>query len=69
MSKLGEYSSIFNLLAPLCLIAIGSLGYTEKAVTSARSARRKRWICFIIFLIVLAIIGAVVGIEVANHKK
>ncbi|KAI0306535.1 t-SNARE [Multifurca ochricompacta] len=45
------------------------LGYTEKAVGSARAARRKRWICFIIFLIVLAIVGIVVGIQVANHKK
>jgi len=45
------------------------LGYTEKAVTSARSARRKRWICFFIFLIILAIIGVVVGIEIANHKN
>ncbi|KAI0256748.1 t-SNARE [Lactifluus subvellereus] len=46
------------------------LGYTEKAVTSARAARRKRWICFFIFLIVLAIIGVVVAIEIVNqHKK
>ncbi|KAI0006069.1 t-SNARE [Russula compacta] len=45
------------------------LGYTEKAVSSAKSARRKRWICFIIFLIILAIIGVIVGIQVANHKK
>jgi len=45
------------------------LGYTEKAVTSARSARKKRWICFFIFLIILAIIGVVVGIEIANNKK
>jgi len=45
------------------------LGYTEKAVSSARAARKKRWICFFIFLIILAIVGVVVGIEVANHKK
>ncbi|KAI9510882.1 t-SNARE [Russula earlei] len=46
------------------------LGYTEKAVSSAKSARRKRWICFIIFLIILAIIGIVIGTQVANnHKK
>lgn len=43
------------------------LGYTEKAVVSARAARKKRWICFIIILIILAIIGIVVGIEVAQH--
>lgn len=36
--------------------------HTEKAVDSARAARKKRWICFIIILIVvLAIVGAVVG--------
>ncbi|KAI0273670.1 t-SNARE [Gloeopeniophorella convolvens] len=45
------------------------LGYTEKAVSSARAARKKRWICFFIFLIILAIIGVVVGVEVANNKK
>jgi len=45
------------------------LGYTEKAVTSARSARKKRWICFIIFLIILAIVGAVVAFEVLKNKK
>ncbi|KAJ3839822.1 syntaxin [Lentinula raphanica] len=43
------------------------LNYTEKAVVSARAARKKRWICFIITLIILAIIGIVVGIEVAQH--
>ncbi|KAF7304800.1 Aspartate aminotransferase [Mycena kentingensis (nom. inval.)] len=32
-----------------------ALQYTEKAVDSARGARRKRWICFIICLIVLII--------------
>ena len=66
MLKRGEYESS---LEHSCLTALGSLGYTEKAVTSARSARRKRWICFFIFLIILAIIGVVVGIEVANNKK
>ncbi|KAJ3735414.1 t-SNARE [Lentinula guzmanii] len=43
------------------------LNYTEKAVVSARAARKKRWICFIITLIILAIIGIVVGIEVARN--
>ncbi|KAH9997239.1 t-SNARE [Russula vinacea] len=45
------------------------LGYTDKAVTSARSARKKRWICFFIFLIILAIIAVVVAIEVLKTKK
>jgi syntaxin 1B/2/3 len=39
------------------------LGYTEKAVTSAKSARRKRWICFLIILIILIIVGVVVAIQ------
>ena len=66
MSRLGE----MPLTAwTLPLIIVSSLGYTEKAVSSARAARKKRWICFIIFLIILAIIGVAVGIEVANHKK
>jgi len=43
------------------------LGYTEKAVASARAARKKRWICFFICLIILIIIGVVVGIEVSNN--
>jgi syntaxin 1B/2/3 len=43
------------------------LNYTEKAVVSARAARKKRWICFFIVLIILIIVGVVVGIEVAQH--
>jgi len=45
------------------------LGYTEKAVDSARAARKKRWICFVICLVILIIIGVVVGIEVKNNVK
>ncbi|KAI0306511.1 t-SNARE [Multifurca ochricompacta] len=40
---------------------------TEKAVKHARSARRKRWICFFIFLIILAIVGVAVGVTVGKH--
>jgi syntaxin 1B/2/3 len=43
------------------------LQYTEKAVDSARAARKKRWICFIICLILLIIIAIVVAIEVVQH--
>lgn len=43
------------------------LGYTEKAVTSARAARKKRWICFFITLIILIIVGVVVGILVKQQ--
>lgn len=42
------------------------LGYTEKAVVSARAARKKRWICAVIILIVLIIVGVIVGIEVSK---
>ncbi|TIA88689.1 hypothetical protein E3P99_02480 [Wallemia hederae] len=34
---------------------------TERAVKSARAARRKRWICFWIFIVVIAIIAVVLG--------
>ncbi|KAI9510853.1 t-SNARE [Russula earlei] len=45
------------------------LGQTEKAVVHARSARRKRWFCFFIFLLVLAAVGIAVGLTVGkgNH--
>jgi len=36
--------------------------HTDKAVVSARAARKKRWICFFITLIILIIIGAALGI-------
>jgi len=45
------------------------LGYTEKAVESARAARKKRWICFIIILVILIIVGVAVGVEVNNNRK
>jgi len=45
------------------------LGQTEKAVDHARSARRKRWFCFFLFLVVLAAVGIAVGVTVGNQKK
>jgi len=45
------------------------LTQTEKAVKHARSARKKRWICFFIFLIILAIVGVAVGVTVSNNNK
>ncbi|KAJ7740717.1 syntaxin [Mycena maculata] len=45
------------------------LGYTEKAVESARAARKKRWICFFICLIILIIVGVVVGIVVKQQSS
>ncbi|TFK54989.1 t-SNARE [Heliocybe sulcata] len=43
------------------------LQYTEKAVDSARSARKKRWICFGIIVLVLVIIAIIVAIEVVKN--
>jgi syntaxin 1B/2/3 len=45
------------------------LGYTEKAVESARAARKKRWICFIICLILLIIVAVVVVVVIKNNQK
>jgi syntaxin 1B/2/3 len=49
-----------------------ALEHTDKAVISARAARKKRWICFFILLIVLAVVGIIVGVlvsrAVANNK-
>ncbi|KAF8902030.1 t-SNARE [Gymnopilus junonius] len=45
------------------------LQYTEKAVVSARAARKKRWICFFITLVLLAIVGIVVGVVVNNQVQ
>jgi len=42
------------------------LGQTEKAVEHARSARRKRWFCFLLFLAVLAAVGIAVGVTVGK---
>ncbi|KAI0082726.1 t-SNARE [Panus rudis PR-1116 ss-1] len=42
---------------------------TEKAVEHARSARRKRWICFFLFLVILAIVAIVVGVVVSQNVK
>ena len=39
-----------------------SLEQTEKAVQSARSARRKRWICFGITVFVIAVLALVLGL-------
>ncbi|TCD64439.1 syntaxin [Steccherinum ochraceum] len=43
------------------------LTLTGKAVKWARAARRKRWICFFLFLIILAIIGIAVGVTVGKN--
>ncbi|OJT14612.1 Syntaxin-like protein psy1 [Trametes pubescens] len=45
------------------------LNYTSKAVDSARSARKKRWICFILCIVILIIIAIVVAVVVLQNKK
>ncbi len=42
---------------------------TDKAVKSARAARRKKWICLAIVLLILIIVGVVVGVVVSNQNK
>lgn len=45
------------------------LGYTEKAVESARAARKKRWICFGILIVLLIIIAIVIAVVVVQNKN
>lgn len=45
------------------------LGHTSKAVVSARAARKKRWICFGLFVLLLVIIAIVVAIVILNNRK
>jgi len=44
------------------------LAATEQAVKHARSARRKRWICFFIFLFVCAVLAIVLGVVFGTRK-
>jgi t-SNARE complex subunit (syntaxin) len=46
-----------------------SLGFTDKAVDSARAARKKRWICFILLVIILIIIAVIVTVVVLQQQK
>lgn len=45
------------------------LQHTGKAVVSARSARKKRWICFFLLLIIIAIIAVIVVVVVKNNSS
>ncbi|KAJ7905381.1 syntaxin [Mycena olivaceomarginata] len=45
------------------------LQYTEKAVESARAARKKRWICFVICIILLIIVAIVVVVVIKQNQK
>lgn len=44
------------------------LRHTGKAVAFARAARKKRWVCFIIIIIILAIIGIILGVHFGTKK-
>jgi len=41
--------------------------HTDKAVDSARAARKKRWICFLILLLIVVIIGVALAITLRKH--
>ncbi|OAX43557.1 t-SNARE [Rhizopogon vinicolor AM-OR11-026] len=45
------------------------LKHTDKAVVSARSARKKRWICFILLLVIIAIIAIIVVVVIKNNSS
>ena len=49
--------------------AEAGMGHTNKAVTSARAARKKRWICFGLFILLLVIIAIVIAVIVLNNRK
>jgi len=44
-------------------------GHTNTAVTSARAARKKRWICFGLFILLLIIVAIVIAVVILNNKK
>ena len=45
------------------------LQQTEKAVVHARAARRKRWICFGIFVFIIAVLALVLGIYFGTRNN
>lgn len=45
------------------------LVHTVKAVESARSARKKRWICFGLVILLLVIAAIVIAVIVLNNRK
>ena len=44
-------------------------GHTNQAVSSARAARKKRWICFGLFILLLIIVAIIIAVVVLNNKK
>lgn len=46
-----------------------ALEHTNTAVEHARSARKKRWICFGIIVVILIIVAIVLAVVITNNKK
>ncbi|KAI9570495.1 t-SNARE [Boletus coccyginus] len=44
-------------------------GHADKAIVSARAARKKRWICFFLALLIIAIVAIVVAVVVTNNTN
>ncbi|KAH0827070.1 t-SNARE [Lanmaoa asiatica] len=45
------------------------IGHADKAIVSARAARKKRWICFFLLLVILGIIAIILAVVITNNKK
>lgn len=45
------------------------VGHTVQAVESARAARKKRWICFGLFVLILVVVAIVIAVVVLNNRK
>jgi len=46
-----------------------AVAQVDKAVVSARRARRMRWICLAIVLVILAIVAIILGVELGGKKS
>ncbi len=57
------------MVSGVLIILLSSLGHTQGAVTSARAARKKRWICFFITIVLLIVIALAVGIPIAQQAS
>ncbi|KAI0673094.1 t-SNARE [Trametes maxima] len=59
---------IQNMAANVEADTAAGVQQTEKAVEHARSARRKRWICFWLTVLILVIIGLIIGLAIGLKK-
>ena len=58
--RLGKFIFLYQWRLLICC----SRALTDKAVESARAARKKRWICFWILVVLVIIIAIVVTVAV-----